>query len=151
RTAGPTGFSLFEDDVEASVRDLVSAMLTISDNHATDALLNRVGIDAVNHRMRNLGLFDTMIVADLRTTVESIPQDAGFDSWAQMSAWSAADPSAAEVAAATQRVREARALDPARANRTTARDMVRLLQLIWTDQAGPAAACARVRLHMSRQ
>src|SRR5262245_36424332 len=45
RTPGPTGFSLFHDDVEASLRDLVVAMLTISDNTATDALLHRIGID----------------------------------------------------------------------------------------------------------
>jgi beta-lactamase class A len=46
RTPGPVGFSLFRDDVEVSLRDLVVAMLTISDNPATDALLHRVGIDA---------------------------------------------------------------------------------------------------------
>src|ERR1700730_13394832 len=37
RSPGPVGFSLFRDDVEASLQDLVVAMLTISDNDATDA------------------------------------------------------------------------------------------------------------------
>jgi beta-lactamase class A len=48
-------------------------------------------------------------------------------------------------------VRAAAALDPSRATRTTARDMCRLLRMIWDDQAGPSVACARVRMHMARQ
>jgi beta-lactamase class A len=40
---GPVGFSLYQDDV---IRDLVVAMLTISDNPTTDALLRIVGFDA---------------------------------------------------------------------------------------------------------
>ncbi len=43
RSPGPTGFSPFQDDAQPSLRDLVVAMLTISDNHATDALPHRVG------------------------------------------------------------------------------------------------------------
>jgi beta-lactamase class A len=55
RTPGSTGVSLFRDDVEVSLQDLVVAMLTISDNHATDALLDRVSIDAVNASSIRLG------------------------------------------------------------------------------------------------
>jgi Beta-lactamase enzyme family len=40
---------------------------------------------------------------------------------------------------------------PGRATRTTPRDMATLLRLIWTDQAGPPAACLRVRKVMSQQ
>ena len=43
RSPGPVGFSLYQDDVDVSNRDLVVAMLTISDNPATDALLQIVG------------------------------------------------------------------------------------------------------------
>ncbi|SCE21416.1 beta-lactamase class A [Streptomyces sp. DvalAA-43] len=39
RTPDPVGISLFEDDAVLSWRDMVMLMLTISDNHATDALL----------------------------------------------------------------------------------------------------------------
>ncbi|MGC5397661.1 serine hydrolase [Streptomyces sp. DT20] len=42
-------------------------------------------------------------------------------------------------------------MDPSQGTRTTPRDMVDLLRLIWTDQAGPAAACERVRAVMARQ
>jgi hypothetical protein len=47
RTPGPVGISLFADDVTLSWRDMVVLMPTISDNTATDALLRRVGVDAV--------------------------------------------------------------------------------------------------------
>jgi beta-lactamase class A len=151
RTLGPTGFSLFSDDVDVSWRDMVIAMLTISDNHTTDALLGRIGVDAVNATSARLGLTDSVITTDLRTAIDSLGQDAGFDSWGAMTAWLETGPPAEEVARATARVAAARALDPAVGTRTTARDMATLLRLIWSDQAGPPAACARVRAIMAKQ
>ncbi len=71
RTPGPVGMSLFEDEVEISLRDLVTAMLTISDNVATDALLARVGLDAVNGSADRLGMTATHLASDLRTMVTS--------------------------------------------------------------------------------
>jgi hypothetical protein len=59
-------------------RDLVVAMLTISDNAATDTLLSRVSLDSVNASSARLGLRDTVINADVYTTIDSIGQDAGF-------------------------------------------------------------------------
>src|SRR5215475_886073 len=59
RSPGPVGFSLFRDDVEASLQDLVVAMLTISDSDATDALLRSVGIHALNADSARLGLTAT--------------------------------------------------------------------------------------------
>lgn len=151
RTPGPVGFSLFADDVIASSRDLVSAMLTISDNVATDALLDLVGIEACNRLATELGLAETFIVSNLAAMIESIAQAAGFADWSAMAAWSEAWPSAADRDVVDSRVRSAAALDPSRATRTTARDMCRLLRMIWDDQAGPSVACARVRMHMARQ
>lgn len=48
RTPGPTGISLMRDEVIMSVRDLAVAMLTISDNVATDELINLAGLEAIN-------------------------------------------------------------------------------------------------------
>jgi beta-lactamase class A len=81
RTPGPIGFSLFRDDVEVSLQDLVVAMLTISDNDATDALLDRIGIDAVNASPVRLGLAETVIASDLGTIINSIGRAAGFADW----------------------------------------------------------------------
>jgi beta-lactamase class A len=150
RTPGPAGISLFDDDAVVSWRDLVVLMLTISDNHATDALLRRVGVDAVNATAARLGLTGTVIESDVQAMLDSIGQDIGCASWEDSVAW-AAGASAEELARADRQLLASRALDPARGTRTTARDMVTLLRLIWTGRAGPAAACERVRAVMARQ
>ncbi len=51
--------SLWQDDAEVSARDLVVASLTISDNAATDTLLDLVGVERVNAFTRRLGLNGT--------------------------------------------------------------------------------------------
>jgi beta-lactamase class A len=150
RTPGPAGISLFDDDAVLSWRDMVVLMLTISDNHATDALLRRIGIDAVNATAARLGLTGTVIESDLQTMLDSIGQDIGCASWEDSVAW-AACASAEELARADQQLLASRALDPVQGTRTTARDMVKLLRLIWAGRAGPAAACERVRAVMARQ
>jgi len=151
RTPGPVGFSLYCDDVSVSLQDLVVSMLTISDNVATDALLDRLGIDAVNARCARLGLTGTVIVADLRTTIDSIGLAAGFSGWDAMSAWASEPRSESDERRIDQLVMKADALTAERATRTTPRDMVTLLQLIWLDQAGPVRVCRRVRQLMSQQ
>lgn len=143
RTTGPVGFSLFRDDVEVSLRDLPVLMLTISDNVCTDALIERVGLDALNATAERLDLAHTVIGTDLHDLIDSLARDAGFPDWA-------AYEQSGDVAA-DERIRQASALQPDAPLRTTPRDMTRLLRLIWTDQAGPPEACARVRWLMTRQ
>ena len=151
RTPGPVCFSLFRDDVSVTLRDLVVPMLTISDNAATDALVNRIGLDVLNASAVRLGLTGTTIAADLYTMINSIGREAGFADWNSLSAWLAQPHSATDESAVTAKVTGASALSATRATHTTPRDMVRLLRLIWTDQAGPPGACARVRQLMSQQ
>src|SRR4051812_23451150 len=43
RTDGPTGLSVMLDDAELSVRDLAFWMMSVSDNTATDVLMERLG------------------------------------------------------------------------------------------------------------
>jgi len=148
---GPVGFSLFQDHVELSVRDLVVIMLTISDNVATDALLDLVGLESVNAAATRLGLSDTQVGSNLRDLVDSIAEDAGFESWKAFQGWVAEEPAPDALSAAQVRIWGSRALRTDAATRTTARDMTRLLRAIWTDQAGPPRACARVRELMARQ
>lgn len=151
RTPGPVGFSLYEDEVEVSLRDLLAPMLTISDNVATDALLARVGIASCNATADALGLRETVIEHDLSTAIDSIGQSAGFAGWDALVAWSADSHSAAEEAAIQERVLNAPAMRPQTATRTTPRDMCRLLRLIWTDQATSADGCRRIRSLMAKQ
>jgi len=49
------------DDAEVTVRDLLRLMIVVSDNTATNLLLERVGVVAVNTRMDALGLKQTRI------------------------------------------------------------------------------------------
>ena len=142
RTPGTVGVSLFEDEVALSLRDMVVLMLTISDNPCTDALMNRLGVDTLNATAARLGLRNTVVRSDLRTMLDSIGQD--------LVDWSGRA-SAAESAGADEKLPGVRALTPGAGTSTTARDMVRLLRLLWSGQAGPAAACARVRAVMGRQ
>jgi beta-lactamase class A len=151
RAPGPTGFALFGDDVEVSLGDMVTAMLTISDNPAADALLHRVGIDAVNASSARLGLTGTVITADLNTLINSIGHDAGFADWAALSAWGRRPRTPEQDDRVVGRLLAAAALMPGRTNRTTPRDMATLLRLIWSGQAGPPPACQRVRQLMSQQ
>ena len=148
RTPGPTGLSVFADEAELSVRDLAIMMLTVSDNAATDVLIDLVGLDSIHVTLAGLGLPGTRIPGRLRGELDSIGQDAGFADWAALE-------KASLSAEEEQRVRDAfpraRARDPQQANRTTPREMATMLRLIWRDEAGPPAACAQVRQMMSRQ
>lgn len=76
RTPGPVGFPLFADDVQVSLRDLVTAMLTVSDNVATDTRIGRVGVHTLNATAAELGLGHTHVVSDLQTMLDSIGQEA---------------------------------------------------------------------------
>jgi hypothetical protein len=61
RTPGLTGISAMLDPVTMSWRDLASLMMTVSDNAAADAILERVGVAQVVEALDDLGLFDTRI------------------------------------------------------------------------------------------
>lgn len=150
RTPGPSGFSIYSDDVETSVRDLLVAMLTISDNVATDALLDLTGLDACNATAAALGMTQTVIASDLRTMIDGLAHAAGLQSWPELAAELArADPE--RRAQLRDRLHTCEALDPRRATRTTPRDMCRLLRAIWTDRATDPQACERLRGLMGRQ
>jgi beta-lactamase class A len=150
RTFGTAGLSLFGDDAVISWRDLVVLLLTISDNQATDTLLNRVGVDAVNTTAARLGLTSTVVESGVQDMLDSMGQELGCANWSGVLARDA-EASAAGTTETDQQLLATRALDPARGTRTTARDMVHLLRLIWTGQAGPPAACDRVKALMARQ
>lgn len=121
RVPGPTGIGAMLDPVRMSVRDVAFLMMSVSDNTAADALLRRVGIDAVNRTTARLGLTRTHAVHTFGELLATIRQDAGPDGVRAL-----ADPYV------TQRLR---ALDPTRTNRSTPRDMTRLLAALWRDEA----------------
>ncbi|HEX4812752.1 MAG TPA: serine hydrolase [Nonomuraea sp.] len=135
RVPGPTGISAMLDEVTMSLRDLAYLMIAVSDNTSADVLLGRVGIDAVNATLAGFGLETTRVTQSGREMHESMRRDTGHG-------WPYLEPD--DVARLS-------ALDPARGNRGTPREMARLFGLIWRDEAASAASCAWMRAVFTMQ
>lgn len=140
---GGWGVAGCADDVEISLRDLAYFTMSVSDNTAADLLLRRVGPDVPSMLAAELELPNTRIVGGPRQLVEVMLADVG--------ARSEADFARIFPTLPAERVRAMRVFDPAHTTSSTAREMTRLLRLIWRDEAGPPAACAMVRELMFRQ
>jgi len=143
RTLGPTGLSVMLDDVEVSVRDLAFMMMSVSDNTATDVLMERVDSTRIAATLESLGLHDTIVPDDCAHLLAGLGADLGIDR--------DSDPPVDFMDIDPALFAKARALDASQTNRTTPRDMTQLLSFVWTDQAGPAEACAEVRRIMALQ
>ena len=61
RSLGSGVLSMMSPGVVMSVRDAAVLMMTISDNSATNMCIDLAGLDAVNSKMRALGLHDTTL------------------------------------------------------------------------------------------
>lgn len=153
RTPGPVGISQFKDPVVVSLRDLAYLMLTISDNVATDAVTEAIGIDRVNQRLQAAGCHDTVVVEGISAMLDGVAADLGYDTYHQLVAAQRGDdgPQAEAEATDPARIDRCRALDPAQTSRTTAPDATRLLTTIWSDTAASPTACAQLREVMAQQ
>lgn len=107
-----------------SIRDLAMLMIIVSDNTATDILLDLVGTDAVNARLAACGLTRTVVTMGCRALLYDLVGLAGAPD----------TPETRRLAAQRLRRREvddgARVYHDERANMTTPREMGRLLELI---------------------
>lgn len=139
RVPGPTGISSMLDDVDLSWRDLAQLMIAVSDNTATDFLVERIGLAAVDATMRHLGLSRTAIVGDCRDILRTFAEDLG-GSWPP----APGDTEKAEQAG-VEALRTNRALRPETAVRGTPAEMAALLRMIWRDEAAAPQACADIR------
>ena len=140
RVLGPTGLSAMLDEAELSWRDLAQLMMSVSDNTATDVIMRRVGLDAINATLAELGLERTTLIGDCRALLGSLTEDTGLrlDS----------DDRTGDDA---ERLSRWRSLDPTRTSRTTPEEMTRLLAMVWRDEAGSPEACAEARRIMATQ
>lgn len=145
RAPGPTGLSVLLDRVELSLRDLMTLMISVSDNAATDVCIELAGLDRINATLHELGLDHTSIVADCRTLLGDLARELGFDGVEAFGEFNPRTAPAARVEQLTTTMRAADAINAVETNSSTARETTRLLELVWTDQAGPAEACAEVR------
>jgi beta-lactamase class A len=128
-------------------------MLTISDNTATDYLVGLVGLDRINARARHCGCGATVIESDLQAIWDGIGRDMGFPDYATYATVQAGalGEEAQRHSTDPGRIDACAAYDARRTNRSTARDMTRLLSAIWTNNAASPDACASVRAVMARQ
>lgn len=140
---GGIGVAGCADDVEMSWRDVALNMLVMSDNAATDVLYHRLGQDAIDRVIADLGLARTRVVGCCEDLFASIVDDLGLTG--------ADDIDALLAAADEDRVRALGVLDPARTTSSTPREIGRLLEAIWTDAAATPDACRTVRDVMARQ
>lgn len=99
------------DDVEMSWRDLALFMLTMSDNAATDVVFHRVGQDAVDRVLTDLGLSRTRIRGCCEDLFASLLSDLG--------AGEGDDAEAVLAAAAPEQLWKLAVLDPARTTSST--------------------------------
>ncbi len=141
RTVGPTGISTLMDDVTMSWRDLAAMMMSVSDNAAADAILQRVGIETVGESLQQLGLTHSRIVGGTADAYRLLHIDTGTtDLAAALRALSDADMPI-----------DPRAYDPVHASSATAREMTTLLSAVWTDHAASAVSCGFIRTLMAGQ
>lgn len=62
--------------LQLTLKDLVTLMIVLSDNTATNMLIDRVGIEAVNERMRRIGLSSTLLNKKVFLAApESLPEE----------------------------------------------------------------------------
>jgi beta-lactamase class A len=120
----PSGvLTFFEDGLTPTVQDLLTMMIIISDNTATDILIKRLGKEQINQRMRSLGLENIHTRMTVRELFEEILPNA--DPTQDLYAL---DKEETEIKRdLTNRVYH---LAPDN-NVTTPRDMASLLRLVW--------------------
>ena len=142
RTGG-IGMAGFSDDVTVSWRDLALVMMSMSDNAATDTLYHRLGGDAVNDVIRDLGLARTRLIGCCEDLFRSALDDLGVTEETDLEEFFATlDP---------RRLGQTAIVDPARTSASTAREITATVTALWTDAIASPSACAAARAIMAQQ
>ena len=132
-TRGPSGLSQLRHPARLAAEDLVRLSLALSDNAATDLLLERLGLDAVNDALARLGC-DGIVVRHLMRALHGAHHDVADVGLALAAT--------GRTAGGGHLVAE---LDPNRANVGTARALLDLLVRVWSMPSSTPAVCARLR------
>jgi beta-lactamase class A len=135
RTDGPTGLSVMVDDVDLSLRDLAFWMMSVSDNTATDVVIEMLGgPEPINRAMKELGLEQTHLIGDCKVLLDELGAQLGLTDGAR--GWD-------KVGEET--LRDCPGHQPEGSIRSTPREMTALLGMIWDNTAAPPDDCAEMR------
>ena len=150
RTLGSGVLTLLSNGLKPTVKDLITLMIILSDNEATDILLKKVGSENVTAAMRSIGLNNIRVD---RTTFDLIRDYLGFmDETARGKTYT-------EIVATSQ-ARRITAEKQAEAEREFAkvmkdvsspRDMALLLEKIYKGEAAGKESCQMMMTIMGRQ
>lgn len=138
---GPTGFALFSDVVEVSLRDVVRSMITVSDNTSAGIVYELLPSGALEDTLSRLGLTAARIFPH--------PGERSIPTSAEPGATAAED--AAYVIAAFAADETGTEFDPAYYSQSTTAEMCTILDLIWTDTAANTEQCAFMRQLLAEQ
>lgn len=138
-TSGPTGVAAFRHPGRVAAEDLLQLALAVSDNAATDLLLDRIGRAEVAARIVALGFPEIV----LRHSMRAIYGTSGTVTAAGLALTGGGrTPGGGHV------IDE---LDPTRANVGTARSLVTLLARVWADDVGASGVAERLRAMLGHQ
>lgn len=124
-----------QDGLAPTVRDLLTLMIIISDNTATDMVINAVGLDNINAFMRELGLTETHLPLSIHGLFVAMLGEEGADTARLFK-----DLDQQKEAPEMDRTGAAFSSGPEN-NVSTPRDMTRLLSMIYRGQVVNRAAC----------
>ena len=128
KVAGSGVLADVEDDTALSVRNVATLMIIVSDNTATNLVLDRISADAVNDLLDTLGLRDTRVLRKVRGDGAALASPSGW--------------SRAGLVEANRRYG---------LGVSTPRDMVRLLEMLHRGQVVSPAASKDVLGILERQ
>lgn len=125
--------TFFDDGLCPTVKDLLTLMITISDNTATDMVMERLGVAAINDTMHRLGLQNTHVAHTLHEIFEDMlpSPDPDQDRYA-LARW--------EAEHGVRRDGFSYSLG-ADNNVSTPRDMTRLVEMIFRGEVLDREAC----------
>ena len=131
------------EGLEITIQDLSRLMMILSDNTATDLIVERVGKDSVNATMRRLGLKKTTVVGDCRDMLfdlvgaNDLPdEEKTLDLYLER--------------AKTGTGKGSWSLGTERNDVTTPEEMNRLLELLVTGKAASKASCDAILVTMEK-
>jgi beta-lactamase class A len=150
RTLGSGVLTLLSNGLKPTIEDLITLMIVLSDNEATDILLKKVGAENVSATMRSMGLNDIRVD---RTTFELIRDYLGLmdetargKSYAEIVAMSGA----LKITPGKQAEAE-REFAKERKDVSSPRDMALLLEKIYKGEAASKESCRMMMAILGQQ